>query len=113
MRQGGAYYQVHRADLIGVLEAGARAAGVEIELGAEVADVADGPEPVVTLAGGGERRADLVIGADGVHSRLRGGSQRDRGAVLYRACRVAGGDFRMTLGWGRSAACIWGRGGMW
>lgn len=71
MRQGGAYYQVHRADLIGVLEAGARAAGVEIELGAEVADVADGPEPVVTLAGGGERRADLVIGADGVHSRLR------------------------------------------
>lgn len=67
----GAYYQVHRADLIGVLESGARAAGVEIELGAEVADVRDGPAPVVTLSDGGERRADLVIGADGVHSRLR------------------------------------------
>ncbi len=67
----GAYYQVHRADLIGVLEAGARAAGANIELGAEVTGIADGPAPVVTLSNGDERRADLVIGADGVHSRLR------------------------------------------
>ena len=68
------YFFVHRADLIALLERGAREAGVEIELGAQVAAVrdAEGAEPpVAVLEGGGERRADLIVGADGLHSRLR------------------------------------------
>jgi salicylate hydroxylase len=74
--EGQRYFFVHRADLIAVLEAGARAAGVSIELGAKVARIEDAPEdggdgPVVHLEDGGERRGDLVIGADGLHSVVR------------------------------------------
>ncbi|UYV38870.1 FAD-dependent monooxygenase [Rhodobacteraceae bacterium D3-12] len=69
------YYFVHRADLISVLEAGARDAGVEIALGETVERVSDAQGddgPVVHLESGGERRCDLVVGADGLHSRVRG-----------------------------------------
>ena len=68
------YYFIHRADLIAVLEAGARDAGVEFELGQRVERVADaynGNGPVAHIAGDGERRADLIVGADGLNSRLR------------------------------------------
>lgn len=53
----GDYLFVHRARLIGVLEAGARAAGVSIRLKSKVVGAA--------LPG------DLTIGADGLHSGLR------------------------------------------
>lgn len=73
--QGQRYFFVHRADLIAVLEAGARDSGVGIETGARVARVVDaggdGAGPVVHLEDGGERRGDLVIGADGLHSVVR------------------------------------------
>ncbi|PRX35024.1 salicylate hydroxylase [Meinhardsimonia xiamenensis] len=63
---------VHRADLVASLAAGARAAGVEIETGAEVAAVKEEGEAVrLVLAGGEAREAELAIGADGIHSRLR------------------------------------------
>ncbi|RMD93928.1 MAG: monooxygenase [Alphaproteobacteria bacterium] len=63
---------VHRADLVAALAAGARAAGVQIETGAEVCALAESDDGVeLTLAGGEGRRAELVIGADGLHSRLR------------------------------------------
>lgn len=68
------YYFVHRADLISVLETGAREVGVEIELGVSVERVQDaenGEGPVAYLEGGGERRADVIIGADGLHSKAR------------------------------------------
>ena len=66
------YYFVHRADLIALLEAGAREAGVEIELNAKVARVEDGADGAVAcLESGGERRADVIVGADGLHSVLR------------------------------------------
>jgi salicylate hydroxylase len=52
------YWFVHRADLIDILHDGARAAGVDIRLNARVTDPA-------TL------KADLIIGADGLHSVLR------------------------------------------
>ena len=68
------YCFVHRADLIGMLEAGAREAGVEIELGAKVVrieDRSDDAGPLAHLENGGERQADVMIGADGLHSVLR------------------------------------------
>ena len=68
----GRFANVHRADLIGVLEAGAREAGVAIELGRRAAKV----EPVagrarVVDAAGAEEEAALVVGADGLHSVAR------------------------------------------
>lgn len=46
--------------------------GVEVRRGAGVIDVAgDVRGPTVTLADGEQVRADLVVGADGVHSRVR------------------------------------------
>jgi salicylate hydroxylase len=66
-----AYYFVHRADLIDILAAGAREAGVRIRLLQRVTSVDGGAQPVVHLANGSALNADLVIGADGLHSVLR------------------------------------------
>ncbi|WP_322865557.1 FAD-dependent monooxygenase [Aquicoccus sp. G2-2] len=65
------YYFVHRADLISILERGARDAGAVIEPGARVATFKDGAAPVVELESGAQYHADLVIGADGLHSVVR------------------------------------------
>jgi salicylate hydroxylase len=66
------FWLVHRADLIGALAEAARAAGVEILLGAQVTGVdADGPQAVVQMADGARTRHDIVIGADGLHARTR------------------------------------------
>ncbi len=65
------YRFVHRADLIGLLERAARAAGVGIELDARVESVAPGLQPSVTLADGQVQAVDLVLAADGLHSVLR------------------------------------------
>lgn len=64
---------VHRGDLIALLEAGAREAGVEIRLLQRIERLTLSPEgPVLTTAQGAEMRAPLVIGADGLHSVGRG-----------------------------------------
>ncbi|MCM2562409.1 FAD-dependent monooxygenase [Lutimaribacter sp. EGI FJ00015] len=65
------YYFVHRADLIDILLKGARAAGVKIRLLQQVERVEPGPRPRVVLKNGDTREADLVIGADGLHSVMR------------------------------------------
>lgn len=68
------YLFAHRADLIAVLEEGAREAGVEIELGAQLSWVADarGQDPAeLHCAGGAQGHADLIVGADGIHSQVR------------------------------------------
>ncbi|MEB8386346.1 FAD-dependent monooxygenase [Rhodobacteraceae bacterium KMM 6894] len=52
------YWFVHRADLINILQDGARDAGVEIVLNARITDPA-------------ALNVDLIIGADGLHSVLR------------------------------------------
>lgn len=65
------YHFVHRADLIDLLLDAARDRGIAIELGQQVTQITPGARPVVTLAGDVDRAADLVVGADGLHSRLR------------------------------------------
>ena len=69
------YYFVHRADLIALLAAGAREAGVKIRLLQKVGTVVgagvEGANPVVHLVNGAQIGCDLVIGADGLHSVLR------------------------------------------
>lgn len=65
------YYFVHRADLIDILAQAVRAVGVKISLLQRVEDVRPGVRPKVVLAHGAEMNADLVIGADGLHSKAR------------------------------------------
>ncbi len=69
---GMGFYLVHRADLIALLRDGALEAGVKILLDHKVdrADVT-GPTPVLHLIDGRSLDANIVIGADGLHSRLR------------------------------------------
>ena len=60
---------IHRGDLQATL---AQAAG-EVRLGAEVASVEQGDDVVVaTIADGTEERGDLLVGADGLNSIVRG-----------------------------------------
>ncbi|MEO3414037.1 FAD-dependent monooxygenase [Roseovarius sp. CAU 1744] len=65
------YYFAHRADLIDVLARGARAAGVRIRLLQKAETVTPGLRPRVDLANGASVDADLVVGADGLNSRVR------------------------------------------
>lgn len=68
----GAFRFVHRADLIGLLEQTARGAGVEILLGQKASAITnEGGMPAVALPGGTET-SKLLIGADGLHSLVRG-----------------------------------------
>lgn len=65
------YHFVHRADLIQILAEGARDAGVQIRLLQQVAAVVPGARPRVEMISGAAQEADLVIGADGLHSGSR------------------------------------------
>ena len=65
------YYFVHRSDLIGILADAARRAGVKVRLLQKVERVETGAQPTVHLANGARCGGDLVVGADGLHSRLR------------------------------------------
>lgn len=65
------YYFVHRADLIDLLAQGAREAGVKIRLLQKVSRVDWSETPSVETSNGNFVHADVVIGADGLHSVLR------------------------------------------
>ena len=65
------FHFVHRADLIDVLHKGARDAGVTILLLQRVREISQGIRPVVFLENGAKIEADLIVGADGLHSVLR------------------------------------------
>jgi salicylate hydroxylase len=69
-RYGAPYYTFHRADLIDLL---ADAVPQDkVHLGERLVDLHEGPEGVtLTFASGAVHTADLVIGADGIHSRVR------------------------------------------
>lgn len=65
------YYFMHRADLIDVLARAAREHNVSFEMGVKVQSVTPGDTPHLTLADGSTRRAELIVGADGIHSCAR------------------------------------------
>ncbi|MFP7570760.1 FAD-dependent oxidoreductase [Marivita sp. S2033] len=65
------YIFVHRADMVELLASAARVQGVVIRLLQKVDTVQPGARPKITLANGDHRDADLVIGADGIHSAVR------------------------------------------
>jgi salicylate hydroxylase len=66
------YHFLHRADLIDILLTAARDAGVELQLLQKIKSVdLSGPHPVLQTQQGATREADLLIGADGLHSVLR------------------------------------------
>lgn len=68
-QDGPGFHLIHRADLVGLLQATLPGA---IQLGATVSSVdVKAPRPIVTLASGEVLSADLVLGADGLHSILR------------------------------------------
>ena len=72
LRPGQGYHFMHRADLIGLLRDGAEAAGVTLSLLSKIEAVdLSGDRPAMTLVGGGRVETPLLIGADGLHSRLR------------------------------------------
>ena len=63
---------LHRADLIDALADAAKAAGVTVGFDRQVAEVTETGQGVrLTFADGTTETAPLVIGADGLHSRLR------------------------------------------
>lgn len=65
------YRLTHRVALIEVLADAVRAAGIELMLNAQVFDIVLGPPAEITLSDGHKLQADLLIGADGVKSKLR------------------------------------------
>ncbi|RLL65116.1 FAD-dependent monooxygenase [Paenirhodobacter hankyongi] len=73
LRPGAEYRFLHRARLIELLAEGARAAGVQIRLLQKIdtVDLAAGRAPRLTTAQGTEIETDLLIGADGLHSKVR------------------------------------------
>ncbi len=68
---GQSYRLVHRADLIELLADAVRRAGVQVRLLQRIDRVEDGPRAHLHMANGADVQADLVIGADGLHSRAR------------------------------------------
>lgn len=66
------YRFLHRADLIAILAEGARSAGAQIRLLQQVETVdLSGESPVLTTRQGARISTPLLIGADGLHSKLR------------------------------------------
>jgi len=84
------YYFVHRSDLVKILAGAARREGVQVRLLQKAERVEPGPQPVVHLGNGAQCGGDLVVGADGLHSRTRVALNGERkpfftGQVAWRA----------------------------
>jgi salicylate hydroxylase len=65
------YLFVHRADLLDALIGAARRAAADIRLGQTVTSIRGGDLPEVSLSNGDVLRAELIVGADGMHSIAR------------------------------------------
>ncbi len=82
---------LHRADLVAMLHAAAIATGVRVRFGRRVREVLlEDDGPYVLEAAAAPRRVGLLVGADGIHSRLRaamGGAAKPffTGAIAWRA----------------------------
>lgn len=117
-----AYYLVHRADLVDLLADAARQAGVQIRLLQKVdrAEPVDGVGTTLCLANDARISADLVVGADGLHSRVRVALNREdapffTGQVAWRAVVPndpgLGDDAQVFMGPGQHLVCYPLRGG--
>lgn len=91
LQPGRSYRFVHRADLVGLLEGAARAAGVTIRLLQRIDSVTLSDTGArLTTAQGEVVAPGLVFGADGLHSRLRAALNGDAtpfftGQIAWRA----------------------------
>ncbi len=93
------YHFIHRADLIDVLAEGAREVGVKVRLMQKVSAVEGGERPCVRMANDLRFDADLVIGADGLHS------------VVRRALNgTLAPFFTRQVAWRAVVPNLWGRG---
>ncbi|KAJ55630.1 monooxygenase [Actibacterium mucosum KCTC 23349] len=92
------YHFVHRADLLAMLEKAVRAAGVQIKLLQQVDTVTEDDRGLLlTTLQRAQCRPDLLIGADGLHSKVRthlNGPSKPRftGQVAWRALVPADQD---------------------
>jgi salicylate hydroxylase len=91
-RFGAPYYTIYRPDLIELLADGLPAGMVR--LGAAVSEVLTGDKPEVRLSDGTVETADVVVGADGTHSRVRASTVGD---VLARFSRMVA--YRALVPW--------------
>lgn len=120
-RRGAQFRFVHRADLVELLAEGARAAGVTIRLSQRVEAVTLGDHPPRLRTDGGEETGcDVLIGADGLHSRVRAALNGAvapffTGQVAWRATLPEAGDLapvaRVYMGAGRHLVTYPLRGG--
>lgn len=97
LRPGKEFLLFHRADLLGLLEETARAAGVTVETGAKVTRVDVGPtSTLIDIEGQGSREAAFVVGAGGLNSLMRSAINGPRkpfftGQAAWRALVPAAG----------------------
>ena len=108
-RWGSPYLQAHRADLHAVLLAACEAAGVRLRVASPVGRFEADTGGVRVQAGGETMTADMLVGADGVHSRVRTAligetPARFTGQVAWRGL-VAASD--LPAGLIAEAATVW------
>ena len=73
-RFGFPYFHIHRADLISVLLQGIREnASIQLHIGSAVEGFSQSESQVSVTVNEQTHRADLLVGADGIHSRVRTG----------------------------------------
>jgi salicylate hydroxylase len=92
---------VHRADLLDVLAAALPPGVVSLGKRCEQVRWSDGGVAVASFADGSEAEADVIVGADGIHSRVRASlfgpdAPRFTGKICYRSV-VAARDVRGAL----------------
>jgi salicylate hydroxylase len=84
-RYGAPYCLIHRADLqAGLVAAARRNAAIALQLDAKIAGPAGSGDEVVFRVGDNERRADILVAADGVRSETRTSCFGHRGPQPFR-----------------------------